>query len=54
MHAMQTALAESDWKIEVLQIYEYTQAYMSIIEVDEQVDEAQVGETEVTTTFQPP
>lgn len=49
MHAIQTALAESDAKIEVLQKYEYAQVDTSFIEVDEQA-----GETEMTTTFQPP
>lgn len=49
MHAMQTALAESDAKMEVLQKYENTQEDMSSIGADEQA-----SEKEVKTAIQPP
>lgn len=48
MHAMQTALAESDAKLEVLQKYEDTQPDMSIF-----ADDDQNGKTEIKTTFHP-
>ena len=48
MHEMQTALAESDAKIEVLQKYENTQVEMSSAQIE------QKGETNVKTSFQPP
>lgn len=46
---MQTALAESDAKMEVLQKYECTQAAESSIEANEQI-----SETKVNTIYQPP
>lgn len=49
MHAMQTALAESDAKMEVLQKYECTPAAESSIEANEQI-----SETKVNTIYQPP
>lgn len=49
MHAMQTALAASNAKLEVLHKYEYEQMNVDITEVNEQV-----GDTEVKTIFQPP
>ena len=49
MHAMQTALAESDAKMEVLQKYECTQEANSISEVD-----VQHGEADTKPTFQLP
>lgn len=46
---MQTALAASDAKLEVLHKYEFEQMNMDITEVNDQV-----GDTEVETIFQPP
>jgi len=46
---MQTALAESNAKIEVLQKYECTLAAESIIEANEQI-----AETKVNIPYQPP